>query len=68
MNDNPARESSDIPRADSWLAAGMSSLAAGLWLLDRGDPFLLTLWGVGLAIVGIVSVVLGLGLLLRIWR
>lgn len=46
----------------------MSSLAVGLWLLERGDPFLLTLWGVGLSIVGIVAVILGLGLLLRIWR
>ncbi len=68
MDDNPAQESIDIPRADTWLAAGMSALAASLWLLDRGDPFLLTLWGVGLAIVGIVAVTLGLGLLLRIWR
>ncbi len=57
-----------VPRADTWIASGMSSLAVGLWLLDRGDPFLLTLWGVGLLIVGIVAVVLGLGLLLRIWR
>jgi hypothetical protein len=46
----------------------MSSLAAGLWLLNRNDPFLLTLWGVGLSMLGIVAVVLGLGLLLRIWR
>lgn len=68
MDDNPARESIGVPRADTWIASGMSSLAAGLWLLDRGDPFLLTLWGVGLSIVGIVAVILGLGLLLRIWR
>jgi hypothetical protein len=46
----------------------MSSLAAGLWLLSRHDPFLLTLWGVGLSMLGIVAVVLGLGMLLRIWR
>jgi hypothetical protein len=68
MDDNPARESVGAPRADTWIASGMSSLALGLWLLDRGDPFLLTLWGVGLSIVGIVAVILGLGLFLRIWR
>ena len=68
MDDYNARDSVAVPRAESWLAAGMSSLAAGLWLLDRGDPFLLTLWGVGLAIIGIVATVLGLGLLLRLWR
>ncbi len=45
----------------------MSALALGLWLLDRNDPFLLTMWGVGLLILGIVATVLGLGLLLRIW-
>ena len=68
MDDNPTRESVGIPRGDAWIASGMSSLALGLWLMDRGDPFLLTLWGVGLSLVGIVAVVLGLGLLLRIWR
>lgn len=68
MDDNLARESVDVPRGDTWLAFGMSSVAAGLWLLNRSDPFLLTLWGVGLAIVGIATVILGLGLLLRIWR
>ena len=68
MDDSSSRETIGAPRAESWLAAGMSSLAVGLWLLERGDPFLLTLWGVGLSIVGIVSVILGLGLLLRIWR
>ena len=68
MDDNPARESLSVPRGDTWIASGMSSLAVGLWLLDRSDPFLLTLWGVGLSIVGIVAVILGLGLLLRIWR
>jgi|GEM_PF-3976248 len=47
---------------------GMSSLAAGLWLTDRGDPFLLMMWGVGLSLIGVAAVVLGLGLLLRIWR
>lgn len=68
MDDNPVRDPIDIPRADTWIASGMSSLALGLWLLDRDDPFLLTLWGVGLSLVGIVAVILGLGLLLRIWR
>jgi hypothetical protein len=68
MDDNPARESVGIPRADAWIAMGMSSLAVGLWLTDRGDPFLLMLWGVGLSLIGIVAVILGLGLLLRIWR
>jgi hypothetical protein len=68
MDDNPTRESIGIPRGDVWLASGMSSLALGLWLTDRGDPFLLMLWGVGLSIVGIVAVILGLGMLLRLWR
>ena len=68
MDDNPTRESIGIPGADAWIASGMSSLALGLWLTDRGDPFLLMLWGIGLSIVGIVAVILGLGLLLRIWR
>jgi hypothetical protein len=68
MDDNPARESETAPRADTWLAAGMSSLAAGLWLIQRDDPFLLTLWGVSLSILGVVAVTLGLGLLLRLWR
>lgn len=68
MDNNPARDSLAVPRADSCIASGMSSLALGLWLLGRGDPFLLTLWGVGLSIVGVAGAVLGLGLLLRIWR
>lgn len=68
MDEHHARESVHIPRGDAWIASGMSALALGLWLLDRGDPFLLTLWGVGLSIVGFVAVILGLGLLLRIWR
>jgi len=68
MDDNPARESESAPRAETWLAAGMMSLAVGLWLIERDDPFLLTLWGVSLSMIGIVAVTLGLGLLLRLWR
>lgn len=68
MDDSVVPDSINVPRADVWIASGMSSLAVGLWLLNGGDPFLLTLWGVGLSIVGIVSVILGLGLLRRIWR
>ena len=68
MDEHQARETLGPPRGDVWIASGMSSLAVGLWLTDRGDPFLLTLWGVGLAVVGIAATILGLGLLLRIWR
>ena len=68
MDDYSQRDIIGVPRADVWLAWGMSSLAAGLWLLNRDDPFLLTLWGVGLVIIGLALVILGLGLLLRIWR
>lgn len=68
MDNRTTQDPTFAPRAESWLVAGMASTAVGLWLLEHEDPFLLTLWGIGLSIVGLAAVILGLGLLLRIWR
>ena len=47
---------------------GMALLLAGRTLLDRGDLALLALWGVAFTILGLVTVVVGAGVLLRLWR
>jgi hypothetical protein len=63
-----AESSPSCPRADAWLAGGMASLAAGVWLLRLDDPFLLTLWGVGFVINGLAASTVGAGKLLRVWE
>jgi hypothetical protein len=68
MDDLHGSTSISMPRADAWLAAGLSAVAAGVWLLKRDDPYLLTLWGIGLVIIGGVGAVVGTGILLRLWR
>jgi hypothetical protein len=68
MDERPADGSIDVPRPDAWLSFGLAALALGVWLLRLDDPFLLTLWGVGLVIIGVSSTVVSAGMLLRIWR
>jgi hypothetical protein len=68
MNRYRPREQANIPGADAWLAFGLLSLAAGLWLLRVDGLMLLALWGVGLTIIGIALTITSLGMLLRIWR
>ena len=68
MDERPADGSIDIPRPDAWMAFGLATLALGVWLLRLDDPFLLTLWGVGLVIIGLTSAIISAGMLLRIWR
>lgn len=68
MDERPGDGSIDVPRPDAWMAFGLATLAAGIWLLERDDPFLLTLWGTGLALIGLASTIVGAGMLLRLWR
>jgi hypothetical protein len=68
MNRYRRREQADIPGADAWLAFGLLSLAAGLWLLRVNGLMLVTLWGIGLTIIGTALTITSLGLFLRIWR
>lgn len=56
------------PKADAWLAGGLASLAIGVWLLRLDDPFLLTLWGTGLVVNGLVASVVGAGKAFRVWE
>jgi hypothetical protein len=58
----------DVPHADAWLAFGLAAVALGVWLLKRADPYLLSMWGSGLIIIGVASAVVGAGMLLRVWR
>jgi hypothetical protein len=56
------------PNGWHWLNGGLVFLMAGLLLLDRGELFLVLLWGVGLSVIGTALSVVGAGLLLRLWR
>ena len=51
-----------------WLTTGLALLLAGVMLLRLDDPFLFTLWGVGLALGGGAVALVGAGVLLRVWR
>lgn len=62
------RHEGSAPCWQLWLAAGLLAVCAGTWLLRSDDPFLLTLWGIGLLIVGTTLSVVGAGIGLRIWR
>lgn len=68
MDQEHRRDAVNVPGSDAWLAAGLAAFALGLWLLRRQDPFLMTLWGVALMVIGTVVTVVSIGLLLRIWR
>jgi hypothetical protein len=68
MDERPGDGSIDVPQPDAWMAFGLAALALGVWLLRLDDPFLLTLWGVGLVIIGSASAVVSAGMWLRIWR
>ncbi len=68
MDHERRREAVNVPGGDAWLAGGLSALAVGLWLLRQQDPILLTLWGVGLTIIGVAATIVSVGILLRIWR
>ncbi|MGH2532539.1 MAG: hypothetical protein ACRDJW_09560 [Thermomicrobiales bacterium] len=56
------------PNGWNWLNGGLVALFLGLFLLDRGELFLLLLWGTGLTVIGVALSVVGAGLLLRMWR
>lgn len=51
-----------------WVAAGLGQILVGLVLLDLTDPFLSTMWGIALLITGGTTTVVGVGVLLRLWR
>jgi hypothetical protein len=55
-------------QAWGWVAVGLALVLAGLVFLSLHDPFLLTMWGVGLALSGAAAAVVGTGALLRLWR
>jgi hypothetical protein len=51
------------------VAMGLLAIVLGLLLLVLfEDPILTTFWGVALILIGGVLSVLGLGVLLRLWR
>jgi hypothetical protein len=53
----------------SWLiAAGLAQTLLGMILVRINDVFLIPLWGIAFLLIGGVAVVLGLGVLLRLWR
>jgi hypothetical protein len=53
----------------SWLiAAGLAQTLVGMILVRVDDIFLLPLWGITFLLMGGVAVVLGVGVLLRLWR
>ena len=54
--------------AGCWVAGGLVAIAAGFLLLKVDDPFLFPLWGVAFLIGGSVATVVGVGVLLRLWR
>lgn len=56
------------PRGDSWTAGGLIAILLGVHLLRMGDLLLLSLWGIGLLIIGTTVAITGLGMLLRIWE
>ena len=64
----PPERDSACPCWQAWLAAGLLAVCGGTWLQRADDPFLLTLWGVGLLIIGATLSVVGAGIGLRIWR
>jgi hypothetical protein len=51
-----------------WMVLGIVLMIAGCELLRLDAPMLATMWGVGLLIIGGVLGVVGLGVVLRIWR
>jgi hypothetical protein len=54
--------------AIGWMALGIILMIAGFGLLRLNAPMLASMWGVGLLIIGGVLGVVGLGVVLRIWR
>lgn len=57
-----------VPRPEAWLAGGLLSIVGGTWLLRAGDPYLLTMWGIALLIVGVVASVVAAGMFLKVWE
>lgn len=51
-----------------WVAAGLGQILVGLVLLGLEEPFLSTMWGIALLITGGSSAIVGVGVLLRLWR
>jgi hypothetical protein len=53
-----------------WVGVGGALLLVGALLLaaSGGTPFLLPMWGVGFATIGLMALVVGAGVLLRLWR
>ena len=51
-----------------WLTIGLGLVLVGVTLLRLNDPFLLTMWGVTLGLIGGAATVVGTGTLLRLWR
>jgi hypothetical protein len=51
-----------------WVAVGLVLLTVGLWLLRLDGSFLVPLWGTALTLIGGVVAIVGLGVLLRLWR
>ena len=55
---------------EAWRAVngGLVLVLAGSAVLRLDDPFLLTLWGLALLLIGGVTALVGTGVLLRLWR
>jgi hypothetical protein len=55
--------------AAGWcVAGGLAAIGGGLLLLKVDDAFLFPLWGVAFLVGGTVATVVGVGVLLRLWR
>jgi hypothetical protein len=51
-----------------WMLLGLVLVITGFELLRLDAAMLVSMWGVGLLIIGSVLGVVGLGVVLRIWR
>jgi hypothetical protein len=54
--------------AMAWGIGGALLAVLGTQMVERSDLFLMELWGVGLLVIGGALGVVGVGVLLRIWR
>jgi hypothetical protein len=51
-----------------WILLGIILVITGFELVRVDAPMLASLWGVGFLIIGSVIGIVGLGVVLRIWR
>jgi hypothetical protein len=51
-----------------WLSIGLALTIAGMVLLQHGDAYLFTMWGIALFLSGGAVALVGTGVLLHLWR